>query len=40
LAATFSAVCSIAWPPSGSRLKLSITQSSCAPVPPGPFGLG
>ena len=38
--ATFSAVCTIAWGPSGSQLKLSITQSSCAPVPPGPRGLG
>jgi hypothetical protein len=38
--ATFSAVCSIEWRPSGSQPKLSITQSSALPVPPGPRGFG
>jgi hypothetical protein len=38
--ATFSAVCSMEWRPSGSQPKFSITQSSATPVPPGPFGFG
>ncbi len=38
--ATFSAVSSIECGPSGSQVKFSITQSSCAPVPPGPRGFG
>ena len=38
--ATCSAVTSIECGPSGSQLKLSITQSSCVPLPPGAAGLG